>query len=42
MGGICAEGETRVYDVGHIERGYEDFLTKLRGLGAEVSLEDAS
>lgn len=42
LGGICAEGETRVYDIGHIERGYEDFLTKLRGLGAEVTLEDAS
>lgn len=42
LGGICAEGETRVYDVGHIERGYEDFVTKLRGLGAEVTLEEGS
>ena len=42
MGGLCAEGETRVYDVGHIERGYEDFVTKLRGLGAEVTLEEGS
>ncbi len=42
LGGLCAEGETRVYDSGHIERGYEDFVTKLRGLGAEVTLEEAS
>jgi UDP-N-acetylglucosamine 1-carboxyvinyltransferase len=39
LGGLCAEGETRVYDVGHIERGYEDFTAKLRGLGAEITLE---
>lgn len=42
LGGLCAEGETRVYDVGHIERGYEDFLAKLAGLGAEVTLEEGS
>jgi len=40
LGGICAEGETRVYDVGHIERGYEEFVAKLRGLGADVTLEE--
>ncbi len=38
VGGLCAEGETKVYDVGHIERGYEDFVTKLRALGADVTL----
>jgi UDP-N-acetylglucosamine 1-carboxyvinyltransferase len=38
LGGICAEGETTVYDPGHIERGYERFDEKLRGLGAEISL----
>ena len=38
LGGLCAEGETQVYDVGHIQRGYEDFVEKLRGLGAEVTL----
>jgi UDP-N-acetylglucosamine 1-carboxyvinyltransferase len=40
MGGLCAEGETVVYDPGHIARGYEDFVAKLNGLGAEISLED--
>jgi UDP-N-acetylglucosamine 1-carboxyvinyltransferase len=41
VGGLCAEGRTQVYDVGHIERGYEDFVAKLRGLGADVSLEES-
>ncbi|HJR44952.1 MAG TPA: UDP-N-acetylglucosamine 1-carboxyvinyltransferase [Actinomycetota bacterium] len=40
LGGLCAEGETHVYDIGHIDRGYEDFVSKLRGLGADVRLED--
>jgi UDP-N-acetylglucosamine 1-carboxyvinyltransferase len=40
MGGLCAEGETIVYDPGHIARGYEDFVAKLNGLGAGISLED--
>jgi UDP-N-acetylglucosamine 1-carboxyvinyltransferase len=39
LGGICAEGETIVYDTGHIERGYEDFEQKLRDLGADISVE---
>jgi UDP-N-acetylglucosamine 1-carboxyvinyltransferase len=43
LGGLCAEGDTQVYDVGHIQRGYEDFVDKLRGLGADVQLvEDES
>src|SRR5918996_328603 len=36
--GLCAEGETVVYDDGHIERGYEDFVGKLKGLGAPIEL----
>lgn len=40
VGGLCAEGSTEVYDAGHIERGYEDFVGKLRGLGAHVELRD--
>jgi UDP-N-acetylglucosamine 1-carboxyvinyltransferase len=39
VGGICAEGETTVYDVGHIERGYEDFVSKLETLDADISVE---
>jgi len=41
VGGLCADGQTRVYDAGHIERGYERFVHKLTGLGADVSLESA-
>jgi UDP-N-acetylglucosamine 1-carboxyvinyltransferase len=41
LGGLCAEGETVVYDDGHIARGYEDFPDKLRRLGAHVEVEEA-
>jgi UDP-N-acetylglucosamine 1-carboxyvinyltransferase len=36
---LCADGETRIDDVHHIDRGYEDIESKLRGLGAEVRRE---
>lgn len=42
VGGLCADGETVVYDEGHIERGYEAFADKLRGLGAPVEVEEVS
>ncbi|HVM34909.1 MAG TPA: UDP-N-acetylglucosamine 1-carboxyvinyltransferase [Actinomycetota bacterium] len=38
--GLCAEGDTIVYDDGHIERGYEDFVIKLQRLGAPISLRE--
>lgn len=41
LGGLCAHGETRVYDEGHIERGYEDLILKLEGLGAIVTVSDS-
>lgn len=41
LGGLCADGRTVVYDAGHVERGYEQFVEKLTGLGAEISLESA-
>jgi UDP-N-acetylglucosamine 1-carboxyvinyltransferase len=38
---LGAEGETVVADAHHIDRGYEHFVEKLRGLGADVErLED--
>jgi UDP-N-acetylglucosamine 1-carboxyvinyltransferase len=40
LGGLCADGETMVYDEGHIARGYEDFEEKLRGLGAGITVEE--
>ena len=36
IAGLAAEGITIVEDVLYIERGYEDFDLKLRGLGAEI------
>ncbi len=33
---LGADGETLVRDVHHIDRGYEDFVGKLRSLGADV------
>ena len=33
---LAAEGETRVADIGHIDRGYEDIARDLRALGADV------
>ncbi len=40
LGGLGAHGETRIHDEGHIERGYEDFVAKLEGLGAVVSVAE--
>lgn len=36
LAGIIAEGETKVYKISHIDRGYEDYVGKLRALGADV------
>ncbi len=36
MAGLAAEGFTTVEDIHYIERGYEDFPQKLRGLGAQI------
>ncbi|MCD8200032.1 MAG: UDP-N-acetylglucosamine 1-carboxyvinyltransferase [Coriobacteriaceae bacterium] len=37
LAGLAAEGESRVSHVEYIDRGYEDFVGKLRGLGAGVT-----
>ena len=36
LAGLCAEGETEVWDVEHIDRGYPRFVENLRGLGADI------
>ena len=36
IAGLAAEGITIVDDIIYIQRGYEDFEGKLRGLGAEI------
>ncbi len=37
LAGLVADGYTTVADIHHIDRGYENFVPKLKGLGAEVS-----
>jgi UDP-N-acetylglucosamine 1-carboxyvinyltransferase len=37
IAGLCAQGRTEVEDVYHVERGYEDLVGKLRGLGADIA-----
>ena len=36
LAGVSAEGQTRVHNIGHIDRGYEDYVGKLGDLGACV------
>lgn len=36
LAGIVADGSTSVYEVQHIDRGYECYCEKLQGLGADV------
>jgi UDP-N-acetylglucosamine 1-carboxyvinyltransferase len=42
LAGLVAEGETVVTEASHIDRGYADFLGKLRGLGADVERRGAA
>ncbi|MGA0064477.1 MAG: UDP-N-acetylglucosamine 1-carboxyvinyltransferase [Ilumatobacteraceae bacterium] len=37
VAGLVAEGETEIHDVHHIDRGYDDLVGRLIGLGADVS-----
>ena len=39
LAGLAAEGVTEVYDVHHIDRGYEGFVDSLVALGADVRRE---
>ena len=38
IAGLCASGITWVEDIQFIERGYEDFVQKLRSLGGDITL----
>lgn len=37
LGGLVAKGETIIYDIEHVERGYDNLLEKLNGLGAKIT-----
>ena len=38
LAGLMASGETQVENIKFIERGYENIVDKLSGLGAEIFL----
>ena len=40
IAGLAARGVTRIQDIHHIQRGYEDLVAKLRGLGADIREEE--
>lgn len=40
MASIIATGESSVYGIEHIERGYEDFDARLKALGADIIMEE--
>ena len=39
LAGFVAEGETEIYNIHHIDRGYEDIEDKLRGIGGKIRRE---
>jgi UDP-N-acetylglucosamine 1-carboxyvinyltransferase len=36
IAGMCAEGVTELDNVFHLERGYDDLVVKLTGIGADI------
>ena len=41
LAGLAAEGYTTVSDIHYIQRGYEHFEQKLKGLGAEIAIAES-
>ena len=37
---LMADGTSEIEEIGHIERGYENIVEKLRGLGADICKVD--
>ena len=37
LAGLVAEGVTEISEIYHIERGYSDFIEKLKGIGADIT-----
>jgi UDP-N-acetylglucosamine 1-carboxyvinyltransferase len=40
LAGLVAQGQTTVYEIHHIERGYPGFVPNLRGIGADIERVD--
>jgi len=41
LAGLCAENTTTVYNIELIERGYENFVKKLSGVGADIEVVES-
>jgi UDP-N-acetylglucosamine 1-carboxyvinyltransferase len=39
LAGLIAHGRTEIYDIHHIERGYEDIVDKFKKLGANIEFK---
>jgi len=39
LAGLIAHGRTEIYDIHHIERGYENIVDKFKNLGANISFQ---
>jgi len=39
LAGLTAQGETRISDIQHVRRGYEDIAGKFAALGADIRYE---
>ena len=37
LAGLAAEGETKINGIHYIERGYENFVDNLQGIGAKIA-----
>jgi UDP-N-acetylglucosamine 1-carboxyvinyltransferase len=37
---LAADGVTTIHDARHLDRGYEHFVDKLRGIGVDISRVD--
>ena len=42
LAGIMADGYTQIFNISHIDRGYENYVGKLKSLGANLSRVEAS
>lgn len=36
IAGLMSDGQTEIHDIKHVERGYENIVEKLRGVGADI------
>ena len=39
LAGLIADGETRISEINHVRRGYEDIVGKFASLGARIRYE---